>query len=181
MKKIYLSILLITLCFVSCVKGKNTPEETDNDSTIVTDSLIADTAVYKGRGKSLNDIRFADFDENDWLDNEYIRCLRRYIDDYNNGKILDENLDEYKDKLKGRFIIARCEPALLGGLYLQIIFIDNPDDIFFAWIYSVVDEEQEKILGYEVRYFSIDEEKSGFTKDGTYEKTPGIETVVIMT
>ena len=169
MKKIYLSILLITLCFVSCGKGKNTPEETDNDSTIVTDSLIADTAVYKGGGKSLNDIRFADFDENDWLDNEYIRCLRRYIDDYNNGKILDENLDEYKDKLKGRFIIARCEPALLGGLSLQISFIDNPDDIFFAWIYSVVDEEQEKILGYEVRYFSIDEEKSGFTKDEILE------------
>lgn len=36
-------------------------------------------------GKTLNDIRFKDWDRSDWLDNEYIRTLRKYLDDYNKG------------------------------------------------------------------------------------------------
>ena len=93
MKYRYLIILTLTaLCFVGCENGKrNASESNDEDSTVVNDTLIDDTVeVEGGSDKSLNDIRFENFDENDWLDNEYIRCLRRYLDDYNSGKIENE-------------------------------------------------------------------------------------------
>lgn len=164
------TLFLSALFLIGCGNtSKNVSEKIENDSTLVDDSLLADTTEYIGGGKGLNDIRFADFDENDWLDNEYIRCLRRYLDDYNNGKIKDENLDQYKEKLKGKFIIAWVEPCYFGGLFLQITFIDYPDDVFSSWIYSGVDEEQEKVLDYEVRSFSKNEEKSGFTMDELLE------------
>ena len=171
MRHLNLIILLLSaLCFVGCGNtSKNTTAEINKDSILVDDSLLADTANYDDTGKGLNDIRFADFDENDWLDNEYIRCLRRYLDDYNSGKIEDERLDEYKDKIKGKFVIAWAEPCYFGGLFLQITFIDYPDDVFTSWVYSFVDEEQEKVLGYEVRSISLNEEKSGFTKDEILE------------
>lgn len=164
------TLFLSSLFLFGCgYTSERVTEKIENDSTLVDDSLLADTAEYIGGGKGLNDIRFADFDENDWLDNEYIRCLRRYLDDYNNGKNKDENLDQYKEKLKGKFIIAWVEPCFFGGLFLQITFIDYPDDVFSSWIYSGVDEEQEKVLDYEVRSFSLNEEKSGFTKDELLE------------
>lgn len=171
MKHLYLFVLLLSaLYLIGCGNAsRSSTEEIDNDSTLIEDSLLADTAEYDGSGKGLNDIRFADFDEKDWLDNEYIRCLRRYLDDYNNGKFEDERLDEYKDKIKGKFVIAWAEPCYFGGLFLQITFIDYPDDVFSSWIYSGVDEKQEKVLDYEVRSFSLNEEKSGFTKDEILE------------
>lgn len=162
----FLILLLTALCFAACRNAsKNSTEDICNDSILVGDSLIADTAEYIGGGKGLNDIRFANFDDNDWLDNEYIRCLRKYLDDYNSGKIKNEYLDQYKEKLKGKFVIAWAEPCIVGGLFIQIIFVDYPEDIFDAWVYSGVDEEQEKVLSYEVRSFSLNEEKSGFTKE----------------
>lgn len=170
MKFQHVILLLSALYLNGCGNmGKEINEEIGNDSTLVDDSLLADTVETIGSGKGLNDIRFADFNENDWLDNEYIRCLRRYLDNYNNGTIEDENLDQYKEKLKGKFIIAWSEPCYFGGLFLQITFIDYPDDVFSSWIYSGVDEEQEKVLDYEVRSFSLNEEKSGFTKDDILE------------
>ncbi len=42
--------------------------------------------------KSLNDIRFAGWTEKEWLDNEYIRALRRHIDDFLNGEKSDQSL-----------------------------------------------------------------------------------------
>ena len=128
-----------------------------------------DTADYGGNRKGLNDIRFGDFDENDWLDNEYIRCLRKYLDDYSSGKIQDESLDPYKDVVKGKFIIASAEPYLMGGMLLYIIFVDHPDDFYSSWIYSTVDAEREIVLDYEIRNFSLDEEKTGCTKEDIME------------
>ena len=161
----------LTLCLVCMIalsgcrnKAQTATEDSDKGSLTFTDSLLADTTEYIGGGKSLNDIRFANFNDNDWLDNEYIRCLRKYLDDYNSGKIQNESLDSYKEKVKGKFVIAWAEPCYFGGLFLQITFIDYPDDVFSSWIYSGVDEVQEKVIDYEVRSFSLNEEKSGFTK-----------------
>ncbi|MBO7068042.1 MAG: hypothetical protein J6W52_05130 [Bacteroidaceae bacterium] len=168
----HLIILALTLlCLVGCENGKkNTSVSNDKDSSIVNDTLTADTAEYVGGGnKSLNDIRFANFSEKDWLDNEYIRCLRRYLDDYNSGKIENDVLDQNKEKIKGNFVIAWAEPYLMGGLFIRFIFVDYPDDMFLAWVYSFVDEEAETVLDYEVRSIYLDEEKSGFTKDEIFE------------
>lgn len=185
----FLIILALTaLCLVGCENGKkNAPESNDEDSTVVydtivvdtmededstvvNDTLIADTAEYEGGSdKSLNDIRFENFDENDWLDNEYIRCLRRYLDDYNSGKIENEDLDPHKEKIKGKFVIGWAGPSLVGGMFIQFIFVDYPDDIFLAWVYSFVDEEAETVCGYEVRSLQLSDEKSGFTKEEIFE------------
>lgn len=163
------SLALFLVCVIAWAGCTSVNKETSGNKdslNFVNDTLVEDT-ISSGHG--LNDIRFANFTDNDWLDNEYIRCLRRYLDDYNNGKIEDKSLDEYKDKLKGKFVIAWSEPCYFGGLFLQITFIDYPDDVFSSWIYSGVDEEQEKVLDYEVRSFSLNEEKSGFTKDELLE------------
>lgn len=59
------------------------------------DNMTADslnielTAAKDTARKSLNDIRFEGWKEQDWLDNEYIRALRKYIDAYNKGEIED--------------------------------------------------------------------------------------------
>lgn len=123
------------------------------------------TEEEKEDSKSLNDIRFANFKEEDWLNNEYIRCLREYIDDYNDGKVDDEIPDQYKEKLKGKFIVLQTQPYLMGGLFIQLVVVDHPDELFHAWVYSFVDEESETVFAYEVRDILLIEEKSGVTKE----------------
>ena len=150
-------------------KVQSSAEDVEADSVALADTLCNDTAEYEGGGKGLNDIRFADFKDEDWLDNDYIRCLRKYLDDYNNGKIKDEGLDQDKEMLKGKFVIGWAEPYIMGGLFIQFIFIDYPNDIFIAWVYSGVDEEKEEVLDYEVRSISLDEEKTGYTKEDILE------------
>ena len=160
-----LFLCLLSLIVPSACKG-NVQTTTDNastDSVAVSDTLVADTAEYMGSGKGLNDIRFANYTDNDWLDNDYIHCLRKYIDDYNSGKVKNEGLDPYKEKLKGKFVIGWAEPYLMGGLFIQIIFIDYPNDMFDAWVYSTVDVETETVLDYEVRSFTIDDEPCDYT------------------
>ena len=58
-----------------------------NSSTVPKDFESLDTTLQTtdtiSTGKSLNDIRFDGWERSDWLDNEYIRTLRIYLDDYN--------------------------------------------------------------------------------------------------
>lgn len=53
----------------------------------------------------------------DWLDNEYIYTLRKYLDDYNSGVIDDSTLKFYKELTKGKFVIYDITPYFLGGIY----------------------------------------------------------------
>ncbi len=107
MKRIVL--LLFIEVFLSCSNLNKKEDVAENilnqiesqDSVAVRDSLITEVLEEEeGNYKSLNDIRFADFDENDWLDNDYIRCLRKYLDDYNHKFLLEhtefENLLEFR-------------------------------------------------------------------------------------
>ena len=65
-------------------------------------------------------------------------------------------------ELRGQFVIGNVEPFIGGGLFIQIMFIDHPNDVYSAWVYSFVDEEREKITGYECRMFKKEPEfKSG--------------------
>ena len=65
--------------------------------------------------KTLNDIRFAGWKYEDWLDNEYIRELRLYINDYLSGEIENAELDEYRENIKGKFAIVNIVPFIMGG------------------------------------------------------------------
>lgn len=139
------------------IDNANNGLETENDTNL----LNEDDSITNG--KSLNDIRFANFKDKDWIDNDYIRALRKYIDDYKSGKVKDEELNMYKDDIQGKFVIGRTEPFLLGGLFIEFIFVDKPENSFSVWVYSDVDEQKKTVIGYSVRDIRQEEQNSGFT------------------
>lgn len=144
-------------------------------------SIVKEIAEYMNTAniaKSANDIRFGNWEESDWLDNEYIRTLRKYLDDYNAGKVNNPNLDPYKEQIKGRFVIYSIEPYLLGGAFIKITFLDMPDRVFDGWIYSNVDEKKRVVESYEFRSISIEEEITDMTKEDILQamkKTDGLK------
>ena len=161
-----MKILLLFICctvLLSCGYKKRTKGESLTEhivTTEVADTISTDAIEKNPIRESLNDIRFAGWGKKEWVDNEYIRTLRKYLDAYNNGKIEDTRLDEYKNFIKGKFIIADIEPYIAGGAYISIIFFDNPDKIFSAVVYSYVDEKTRKVTNYEYR--SLDLTRSGY-------------------
>ena len=108
-----------------------------------------------GTRKTLNEIRFDGWERNDWLDNEYIRTLRKYLDDYNKGIVNNPTLDPYKEQIKGQFVVYNIEPYLLGGAFIQITFLDMPDRVLRSWVYSNVNEWKGTVESYEIRYISL--------------------------
>ena len=138
------------------------PDKVKQDSIIDTAIQTEDTI---GTQKTLNDIRFDGWERSDWLDNEYIRTLRKYLDDYNSGKVSNANLDPYKEQIKGKFVVYDINSYLLGGALIRITFLDLPDRVFSSWIYSNVDEKKETVESYEFRSINIEEERTDMTKE----------------
>ena len=166
MKHINLYFVCLIVLFLSCTNSEN-QKSYDQSANIVTadeklcSSETSDTLPNQEevtQSKSLNDIRFDGWESEDWLDNDYIRALREYLDDYSKGKIINQELDPYKKHIKGKFIIADIEPYMLGGAFIRIIFLDLPSRIFESWVYSGVNEEKEEVAGYEVRGVHLDKE-----------------------
>lgn len=149
--------ILFALSVYSMRQGK-----AKQDSIIDTAMQIADTI---GTRKTLNEIRFNGWERSDWLDNEYIRTLRKYLDDYNSGKVCNAKLDPYKEQIKGQFVIYDITPYILGGAYIRITFLDIPNRVFSSWVYSNVDEKKEIVESYEFRSISIEEETTDMTKE----------------
>ncbi len=119
--------------------------------------------------KSLNDIRFENWTEDDWQDNDYYREIRKYITSFQQGKVEDEVLEANKEVLSSKFIVLEAQPMIAGGLWTCISFLESADKIFRVWVYSFVNEDKEKVLGYEVRTFRLHEEPSGLTKEDYLE------------
>ena len=87
--------MLLTLSAYSMEQDK-----VEQDSIIYTAIQAEDTI---GTRKTLNDIRFDGWERSDWLDNEYIRTLRKYLNDYNNGIVSNPALDPYREQIKSQF------------------------------------------------------------------------------
>lgn len=155
------AITFITTLF-SLSAYSTEPDKAKQDSIIDTTIQAEDTI---GTRKTLNDIRFDGWERKDWLDNEYIRTLRKYLDDYNSGKVSNTNLDPYKEQIKGQFVVYDINSYLLGGALIRITFLDMPDRVFSSWIYSNVDEKKETVESYEFRSISIEEERTDMTKE----------------
>lgn len=155
------AITFIAILFALLAYGMK-QDKAKQDSIIDTAMQVEDTI---GTRKTLNDIRFNGWERSDWLDNEYIRTLRKYLDDYNNGKISNSNLDPYKEQIKGKFVVYDINSYLLGGVLIRITFLDMPDRVFSCWIYSNVDEKKETVESYKFRSISIEEEKTDMTKE----------------
>ena len=148
-------IFIATLLALSAYSTE--PDKVKQDSIIDITIQAEDTI---GTRKTLNDIRFDGWERSDWLDNEYIRTLRKYLDDYNSGRVSNANLDPYKEQIKGKFVVYDINSYLLGGALIRITFLDMPDRV-----YSNVDEKKETVESYEFRSISIEEEKTDMTKE----------------
>jgi hypothetical protein len=165
-----------TLCYAmvgallcSCGGNKDVNVDTNIDEVKTEvkehEAAIADTAAVKEpHKKSLNDIRFDGWTEKEWLDNEYIRTLRRYLDDYSQGKIEDGALEPYRELTKSKFVVGQIEPFLLGGVFIYVMFVDEPEKVFAVTVYSEVNSKTEEILNYEVRSINYRSEVEGMPK-----------------
>lgn len=173
-------LLPLLVCFVAliacnnrnCANSVNDTNSSGNieavyneqTPSIVADTIESDTAEEK-RGETLNDIRFAGWGEAEWLDNEYIRTVRKYIDAYNNGDIDDVSLDEYKDYIKGKFIIDQIQPWMQGGALIHFTFCNHPEKMFYAIVYSSVNVQTREVYGYECRGIRWETAAPETTKD----------------
>ena len=155
-KSVICLVCLISLLSCNYKNNSNGRSIVDNH-TIDTSSytVASEDTVYEATEdetrETLNDIRFAGWTSKEWADNEYIREVRRYIDEYNKGEIEDPDLDEYKDYMQGKFIIADISPCLWGGAFIYFSFYDYPDKVFAAMVYSDVDEKTKVVSNYECR------------------------------
>lgn len=169
----YLSLFAALMLFFSsyCLGQSEVGQEsTMNDSLQAADTI--------GTRKTLNEIRFEGWTDDDWLDNEYICTLRKYMDDYNSGKVENPALDPYKEQVKGQFVIYNISPFLMGGMFIRVIFFDMPDRVFSSWVYSDVDEEKEVVVGYEFRSIRIEDTKTGMTQEDILQaikEVPGLK------
>ena len=160
--KIYLSVILIAFCF-SC-RGKTnmntpleTPIETVSPNTTQGDSdgkVFADLDIESTNEESLNDIRFRSWTDKDWIDNDYLRFLRKCFDDCYNG-IENENtslLQDYKPLLNNQFFVYKVEPFIMGGLFITLGFLNDPKILYETAVYSDVDENTKAITGYSLPF-----------------------------
>ena len=160
--------ILASILLCSCGGKRNVDNDVNELKTKVTahDTVAADTAEENDTTKkSLNDIRFAGWTEKEWLDNEYIRTLRQYLDDYSQGKIENEELEPYRHLTKGQFVVGQIEPFMLGGVFMYIMFVDDPEKVFTVCVYSEVNSETEEIGKHEVRSIEYQSEVPGMPKE----------------
>ena len=114
----------------------------------------------------LNGIRFENWGDKEWLNNNYIRSVRLYIDAYNLGLVKDEELDKHKAALKGKFCICSIEPFMGGGAWMHIAFVDDTSFSLRFWVYSFVNEDNPiAIEGYDVRGSDLVDEPLGLTTE----------------
>lgn len=144
-----------TACFDSCEVSSVVA---DSGYYVVADSCFTDTMFSNDFTPSLNDIRFSGWTEEDWIDNDYIKALRVYLDEFQAGRIEDEELMPYKDKINCQFVVGQIGQFFDGGVFIDIIFLDLPNRVFSSWVYSYVDDETKMITGYEVRDVTIKDE-----------------------
>lgn len=161
-KSIFTSVLMILAICSACTSKVNKQETTTQEDVVDVEEVIDLEA--------LNEIRFANWGDEEWSDNEYIRTLRKYIDSYNNGDFTDEMMEPFADYLKGKFVINYMEPYFYGGAQILFFFIDKPDIIFNTWVYSEVDYVKKVVTNYEVRGgIEINDENSGLSKEEVME------------
>lgn len=114
----------------------------------------------------LNGIRFENWGDKEWLNNNYIRSVRLYIDAYNLGLVKDEELDKNKAALKGKFCICSIEPFMGGGAWMHIAFVDDTSFSLRFWVYSFVNKDNPiAIEGYDVRGSDLVDEPLGITTE----------------
>ena len=159
MKKLHF-IILFALVLTACQGNKLQKASDLNIQTEGIESTIAVTSfdievaqlqkekdddVDDISAKSLNDIRFDGWTDEDWLDNDYIRALRKHIDAYCRREIKSPDLDQYKSIMQSKFVVLNIEPFISGGTFITIVFLDNPRCVFNSWVYSEVNSNNQVV------------------------------------
>ena len=100
----------------------------------------------------------------EWLNNNYIRSVRLYLDAYVLGLVKNEAFDKHKSAMKGKFIICQIEPFMGGGAWMHITFVDDTSFSLRFWVYSFVNESNPiAIEGYDVRGADLVDEPLGIS------------------
>ncbi len=169
MKLKIMTLLLAAVMMFGC-KVESKPKTQTNENTV--EVVAADTVVVSAHevseppSESSNDIRFENFKTNvDWLDNEYIQALRAYLDDCAEGVVDEPCLVDYPTFAKGKIAIMQTEPFLMGGLFVYFFFVEDPNWVFNANVYSDVDESTRTVSGYRVLSMSKGDMETGLTKE----------------
>jgi len=131
------------------------------------------------RDKPLNEIRFGDWTDEDWYDNEYFRFLRKCFDDYYKKGIVHRgvNLQDYKSLLPNRFFIYNAEPFISGGMFITLGFVSAPQILYETVVYSEVDRGTETVGDFSLRGFRKSEMTTTYTSDeilGIIEENPDL-------
>ena len=114
----------------------------------------------------LNDIRFEGWGDKEWLNNNYIRSVRLYLDAYILGLVKNEEFDKYKEAMKGKFCICSIEPFMGGGAWMHIAFVDDTSFSLRFWVYSFLSETNPVVIdGYDVRSADLIDEPLGITTE----------------
>jgi hypothetical protein len=87
------------------------------------------------------------------------------LNDYSQGKIEYEALNPYRHLTKGQFVVGQIEPFLLGGVFIYIMFVEEPEKVFAVTVYSEVDSETEEVSKHEVRSITYQTEVPGIPKE----------------
>lgn len=172
----YYLLPILALLVVGCGSQRSKQEtavQSIKSRTIdsATEHAVTENAIELSQDSTmnvagLNAIRFGNWTDKDWHDNDYFRVLREYIDAYLQGVIENEILNPYKYILKSKFAIYSAAPCIGGGMFLCVVFLDEPNTLFDAWVYSDVDEDTNTVVDYRVKRFSPREDTSlGMTKD----------------
>ncbi len=159
-EQVILSVMMLLIAAVAWKACEKSPHVAGNGEAV---SQVAEVQATDSEepsveeedsigGKSLYDIRFGGWTDEDWADNDYLRELRAYFDAYNAGKFENEELADYKDVVKGKFFMGWIRPSLFGGVDIDFLFLDHPNYCFRASVYGDVDYETETVTDYEVRY-----------------------------
>lgn len=181
MKNIIIALLLLTL--TACQgNSRTTKDNTTNEAVTVIENEVTEVAepaddevVAEAEDipvGGLNAIRFDGWTDNDWLDNDYIREIRKFCDAYSRGEINDgkfDSLKPYKTLMKSKFIVIDIQPYIFGGVSAAIVFLDNTKPIFDTWVYSDIDEKKKVVTGYEIRLCELSDNEFNITKERILE------------
>ena len=114
--------------------------------------------IHPGQtNRALNAIRFDNITYAEL--NQYFIAIRKFIDEVSSENIdpdADENAVIAARKVcgRGKFAVIDYEPFMGGGLLVTFVFpSDDLYRLYTSWVYSFVDEDEEIVTGYEVRYF----------------------------
>jgi len=156
--------LLLTACGI-----KNNPQSenevgADEYRAAYVDSLLKSIEFCN---KPKNEIRFGNWTDEDWYDNDYFRFLRKYFDDCSKGIVNESTywLQDYKSLLDNQFFIYDVQEFIGGGLYITLGFLNAPETLYNTVVYSEVDCEKETVTEYSLLGFRKIEETSIFTKE----------------